>query len=121
MTDFLEILNREADNTDHIYLYPEGEYWYAYEQSACRLKQIIWDCHIQKVINHTNEVVLICVQINRKQLDNELEERMYSRPDSHLPDGCFDIPVSTQSNIYFDMWKQTEFSREIACVEIRER
>lgn len=121
MTDFLEILNREADNTDHIYLYPEGEYWYAYEQSACRLKQIIWDCRIRKVINHTYEVVLICVQINRKQLDNELEEIMYSRPNSRLPDGCFDIPVSTQSNIYFDMWKQTEFSREIACVEIRER
>ena len=42
-----DILKRESAGTDgFIYLYDAGEYWVAFEQSACRLRQLFPDCDI---------------------------------------------------------------------------
>lgn len=42
-----DILKRESSGTGgFIYLYEAGEYWVAFEQSACRLRQLFPDCDI---------------------------------------------------------------------------
>ena len=42
-----DILKRESAGTDgFIYLYDAGEYWVAFEQSACLLRQLFPDCDI---------------------------------------------------------------------------
>lgn len=41
MVDILKILTLEQDNRNSIYLYEEDGYWYAYEQSAFYLSQMI--------------------------------------------------------------------------------
>ncbi len=61
------------DNPGHIYLYFENGNWYAYEQSACRLKQVVDECCIQQVISLTYQVVLVRARISEQRLENELE------------------------------------------------
>lgn len=115
---FLKILSREADNPDRLYLYSEGNNWYAYEQSACRLKQVVDECRIQQVISLTYEVVLIRAQISDKCLKNELEEFMAFSPGLLVNDTFIEIPLDWQSHVIFDRWKQTELATHLSCVKL---
>ena len=36
--EILEILSRESENTQHVYVYEENGRWYAYERSAQLVK-----------------------------------------------------------------------------------
>lgn len=117
MNDFLKILSREVDNASRIYLYPENGYWYAYEQSACRLKQVAGECCIQRVINRTYEVVLIRARISDRCLENELEYFLALSPGLLVCDTFVEIPLRWQSPVVFEGWKQAELATSIACVE----
>lgn len=117
MNDFLKILSREVDNPDRLYLYPENGYWYAYEQSACRLKQVAGECCIQRVINRTYEVVLVRARISDRCLENELEQFQALSPGVLVYDTHIEIPLKRQSPVVFDRWKQAELATPIACVE----
>lgn len=118
MKDFLKILSREVDNPDRLYLYSEGNNWYAYEQSACRLKQVVGECRIQQVISLTYEVVLIRAQISDQCLKNELEELMAFSPGLLVNDTFIEIPLDWQSHVIFYRWKQTELATPISCVKL---
>ena len=91
-----DILKRESAGTDgFIYLYDAGEYWVAFEQSACRLRQLFPDCDI--IVLHLQAwpfpVVMASVQ--------DSLFRKYSRthivrafgPDHKILSGC---PVSPE-------------------------
>lgn len=39
--EILDILTRESENTQQVYLYEEEGHWYAYERSAQLIKQFI--------------------------------------------------------------------------------
>lgn len=38
--EILDILTRESENTQQVYLYEEEGHWYAYERSAQLIKQL---------------------------------------------------------------------------------
>lgn len=118
MNDFLKILSREVDNPDHIYLYFENDNWYAYEQSACRLKQVVGECCIQQVISLTYEVVLIRAQISGQYLKAELEDFLNASSGLLVHDTHLEIPLRWQSHTIFDMWKQAEFDAHLPCVKL---
>lgn len=118
MNDFLKILSREVDNPDHIYLYFENSNWYAYEQSACRLKQAVDDCCIQQVISLTYEVVLIRAQISGQHLEAELGDLLTASSGLLVYDTHIEIPVRWQSHIIFDRWKLAELTTQLPCVKL---
>lgn len=117
MNEFLEILSREVDNSDRIYLYPEDGNWCAYEQSACRLKQLFPQCAIQQVTNHTYEVVLIRTLIHDNYPEGELEGVLSLVPEVLIHDGYLEILVRRQKQILFDTWKQTELANMVTAIE----
>lgn len=43
-TRMVEILCKEQGNRKYIRLYGAGEYWHAYEESACQLSRIFTEC-----------------------------------------------------------------------------
>ena len=118
MNDFLKILSREVDNTDHIYLYFEDGNWYAYEQSACRLQQVVGECCIQQVISLTYEIVLVRAQISGQCLEAELGDFLAASSGVLVCDTHIEIPFGWQSHVIFDRWKQTELSAQLPCVKL---
>ena len=65
-----DILKRESAGTDgFIYLYDAGEYWVAFEQSACRLRQLFPDCDI--IVLHCNtEYPTPMADVNLRAMDD---------------------------------------------------
>ncbi len=59
MERVLDILAKETDNSQYIYLYREEGKWCAYEQSACQVSTIIKGCRLEKVVAPTHECILI--------------------------------------------------------------
>lgn len=118
MNDFLKILSREADNSGHIYLYFEDGDWYAYEQSACRLKQVVGECCIQQVISLTYQIVLVRARIDGQRLENELGDLLLASSGVLVCDTRIEIPFRRQSHVIFDLWKQTELAMPLPCVEL---
>lgn len=118
MNDFLKILSREVENPDHIYLYFENDNWYAYEQSACRLKQAVDACYIQQVISLTYEVVLIRAQISGQRLEAELGDFLAGLPGLRVCDTHLEIPLRWQSPVIFERWKQAELAMHLPCVRL---
>lgn len=118
MNDFLKILSREVDNPDHIYLYYENGNWYAYEQSACRLKQVVNECCIQQVISLTYEVVLVRARISGQSLETELEDFLTASSGVLVYDTHIEIPLRWQSHAIFDRWKLTELKTNPQRVEL---
>ena len=118
MNDFLKLLSREVDNPDHIYLYFEDDNWYAYEHSACRLKQIIGECCIQQVISLTYQVVLVRARISGQCLEAELGDFLTGSPGVLIYDTHVEIPFGWQSSVVFDLWKQAELAMQLPCVEL---
>lgn len=119
MNDLLKILSREVDNPGHIYLYFEDSNWYAYEHSACRLKQVIDKCCIQRVISLTYQVVLIRAQISEECLESELGDFFATLPGILVCDTHIEIPFRWQSHVIFDLWKQMELAMQLPCVELK--
>lgn len=109
-TNFLSILGREVNNTNCIYLYSENGYWYAYEQSACRLKQIVDDCSIEQVINLTYQVILIRARISDCYLQKELDTFLHLSPKMLRYDNRIEMPFKWQSHVLFDYWKRVELA-----------
>lgn len=118
MNDFLKILSREVDNPDHIYLYLENEDWYAYEHSACRLKQVVEECCIQQVISLTYQVVLVRARISGQRLEDELGDFLTTSPGVLVCDTHIEIPFRWQSRVVFDRWKQTELAMQLSFIEL---
>lgn len=117
MNDFLKILSREVDNPDRLYLYPEDGNWYAYEQSACRLKQLVDGSIVRQVINLTYEVVLVRAQISDHCLENELGDFMTLSPGMLICDKFIEIPLNRQSQVIFERWKQMELEKAVSWVK----
>lgn len=118
MNDFLKILSREVDNPDHIYLYYENGNWYAYEQSACRLKQVVDECCIQQVINLTYEVMLVRARISGQYLEAELGDFLTASTGVLVCDTHIEIPLRWQSHVLFDRWKSAELKTKLQCIEL---
>lgn len=118
MNDFLKILSREVDNPDHIYLYLENEDWYAYEHSACRLKQVVGECCIEQVISLAYQVVLVRARISGQRLEDELGDFLTTSPGVQVYDTHIEIPFRWQSRVVFDLWKQTELAMRLPCIEL---
>lgn len=116
MTDFLELLSREADNKSSIYLYPEAEGWCAYERSAYLLNQVVEQCTLQKIVNCTYEVILIRLVLNDGWIDNPA----LTSKGIHLCNGGFiEIPQDAQSEELFERWKENTFGQLNEVVEIQ--
>lgn len=118
MNNLLKILSREVDNSDRIYLYLEDDNWYAYEQSAYRLKQIVSDCSIQKVISLTYDVVLVRAQISEHRLETELRDFLNTFGEVLVYDTHFEIVLKWQNPIIFEKWKQVALTKHLPCVEL---
>ena len=55
--EILDILTRESENTQQVYLYEEEGHWYAYERSAQLIK-------IKQFVNTTYDIILDRVEID---------------------------------------------------------
>lgn len=61
----LEILSRESENTQQVYLYEQEGHWYAYERSAQLIKQLLQGLvKIKQFVNKTYDVVLDRVEVD---------------------------------------------------------
>lgn len=63
--EILEILARESENTRNVYLYEEKGHWYAYEHSACLIKQMLKGIvKIRQVVCELYDVILDRVEVD---------------------------------------------------------
>lgn len=120
MIKFRDILAREEANTGCIYLYPEANGWCAYEQSACRINQLLDDCLVEKVISLPYKVMLIRIT---------LSENLLNFNGDNTPFACFhglrlrkqgylEIPLPRQSETLFSRWKEVRLSQLQQVVEL---
>ena len=57
--EILEILSRESENTQHVYVYEENGRWYAYERSAQLVKYLLAELvKIKQFVNTTYDIIL---------------------------------------------------------------
>ncbi|WP_455585292.1 hypothetical protein [Bacteroides sp.] len=67
--EMLEILSRESENTQHVYVYEEEGHWYAYERSAQLVKQIFKGLvKIKQFVNTTYDIILDRVEVDLNAL-----------------------------------------------------
>lgn len=76
-TRMVEILCKEQGNRKYIRLYGAGEYWHAYEESACQLSRIFTECETALFRHKDYPFPVVMVSIP----DSEL--RTYIR--QHIP------------------------------------
>ena len=63
--EMLDILSRESENTQCMYVYEEGGCWYAYEHSAQLIKQLLKElAKIKQFVNTTYDVILDRVEVD---------------------------------------------------------
>lgn len=63
--EILEILSRESENTQHVYVYEENGRWYAYEQSARLVKYLLAELvKIKQFVNTTYEIIIDRVEVD---------------------------------------------------------
>lgn len=63
--EMLEILSRESENTQHVYVYEEDGRWYAYERSAQLIKYLFKGLvKIKQFVNTTYDVILDRVEVD---------------------------------------------------------
>ncbi|GFZ39360.1 hypothetical protein [Bacteroides nordii] len=63
--EILDILTRESENTQQVYLYEEEGHWYAYEHSAQLIKQLFKGLvKIKQFVNTTYDIILDRVEID---------------------------------------------------------
>lgn len=117
---FIDILAREVANDDHIYLYHESNGWCAYEQSACRLDQLLDNCPIEKVISLPYEVMLIRVTLNESLLNfNGGNTPFACLHGLRLrKEGYLEIPLPRQSESLFNQWKEARLAETQQLVEL---
>ena len=57
--EILEILSRESENTQHVYVYEENGRWYADERSAQLVKYLLAELvKIKQFVNTTYDIIL---------------------------------------------------------------
>ena len=63
--EILEILSRESENTQHVYVYEENGRWYAYERSAQLVKYLLAELlKIKQFVNTTYDIILDRVEVD---------------------------------------------------------
>lgn len=63
--EMLEILSRESENTQQVYVYEEEGHWYAYEHSAQLIKRILKGLvKIKQCINSTYDIILDRIEVD---------------------------------------------------------
>lgn len=63
--EMLDILTRESENTQQVYVYEENGHWYAYERSAQLIKRILKGLvKIKQFINSTYDIILDRVEVD---------------------------------------------------------
>lgn len=63
--EMLEILSRESENTQYMYVYEEEGCWYAYEHSAQLIKQLLNELvKIKQFVSNTYDVILDRVEVD---------------------------------------------------------
>ena len=88
----IDIINREIDNYDHIYIYPlSGKAWVAYGQSAINLHLLLPNINYRKQPNKEHIEVMTVDQASLdsllgKVLVKEQTSEMITLP---LPEGIF--------------------------------
>lgn len=74
-----EILAREKNNDKFIHLYNIGEYWVAFEQSACRLNNIFQQCEITLFRVPARPEYVVMVSIPDNVADDYFRKHLVSR------------------------------------------
>ena len=63
--EILEILSRESENTQHVYVYEENGRWYAYGRSAQLVKYLLAELlKIKQFVNTTYDIILDRVEVD---------------------------------------------------------
>lgn len=63
--EMLDILSRESENTQHVYVYEEEGHWYAYERSAQLVKRLFKGLvKIKQFVNTSYDVILDRVEVD---------------------------------------------------------
>lgn len=117
---FIDILAREVANSDRIYLYHEANSWCAYEQSACRLNQLMDNCPIEKVISLPYEVVLIRITLTENLLNFNGDNTLFACVHGLRlrKEGYLEIPLPRQSETLFNQWKEARLAETQQVVEL---
>lgn len=80
--DILNILKRESESKDEIYIYEVDNKWYAYENSAVLISQLLTGIvTLKQFINDTYEIVIRIVEV---ELDLLIKYRIVSCADQEL-------------------------------------
>ena len=63
--EILDILYRESENIQQVYIYEEEGKWYAYERSAQLIEQLLKGLvRIKQFVNHTYDIIVDRVEVN---------------------------------------------------------
>lgn len=63
--EMLDILTRESENTQQVYVYEEEGHWYAYERSAQLVKKILNEIvRIKQFVSNTYDIILDRVEVD---------------------------------------------------------
>ncbi|RGN38260.1 hypothetical protein [Bacteroides oleiciplenus] len=114
MIELIEILRREKENTNRIYLYCEADNWFAYEQSAYRLCQLSDNCLIQAVVSQKYAALLIRAGL----CDEQVGEQTYGllpfvrKFAIHKEEDCIEIILPGQGATLFSLWKENELKEK---------
>ena len=80
--DILNILKRESEMTDEIYVYEVEGKWYAYENSALLISQLLKGIvTLKQLINDTYEIMIRVVEV---EFDLLINYRIISCADKEL-------------------------------------
>ena len=102
--EILDILTRESENTQQVYLYEEEGHWYAYERSAQLIKQLFKGLvKIKQFVNTTYDIILDRVEIDLGTLIEKCPITLCSDSEMMIeyPRMFCQQPVYFISNAYF--------------------
>ena len=75
-TRMVEILRKEQGNRKYIRLYGAGEYWHAFEESACQLSRIFTECETALFSHKDYPFPVVMVSIPDSDLRSYLRQHI---------------------------------------------
>ena len=104
MKDYLvSILHKESANTDRIYLYREGDYWYAHDNSALHLSFLLPEMKLYNHIHILQKISIISAMLYTQSLKDRIDRCIIHK----LSDWKIEISIPGEKAKGLKKWKET--------------
>lgn len=105
----VSILHKESANTDRIYLYREGDCWYAHDNSALHLSFLLPEIKLYNHVHILQKISITSAMLYTQSLKKRIDRCIIRK----LSDWKIEISIPKEKVKEFMKWKETNSKHKL--------